>query len=354
MPTTNALLLRYAEKVGSPMFLSRNFRTPNKLLLSEKFKIQVRRGTRKIAVPVSSVSENGRENRVSNSSDTDWKPAIYKEQLTVTGEDLWNQEFGRLVHEQDQYAAVQARVVEIGLSEVQDKIRRGLELQCAQILATGKLDLIGEDGVSRFVVDFMPKTAHFAQAAATWAGASDKVNDLAGMIELIRKNGKRSVKDLVFGERALADFLADSNVRAILDNRRMELAEVKAPEMIAEDASYHGSFSVGQSKVRLWSYAASYDHPNTGVDTKYVNTDHIIFLPENPEFDFIFGAIPRVTPPNGTTHFGKQVILQDQGIAFDTIQWTSQDLTAHTIQAGLRAIAVPTAIDTFGRILTRF
>jgi hypothetical protein len=336
------------------MFLSSFFRAPGALLLSEKFKVQVRRGTRKIAVPVTSIIEGAKENRVSTFSDTDFTPAIYKEQLTVSGEDLWNQEFGNTVFEQDQYAAVQARIVELGMDAIEGKIRRGLELQAAQILSTGTLALTDDVGATRVSVNFGPKAGHFATAGTSWASSTTKIADLAGLQELVRVNGKATVKNLIFGERAWADFQADADVRAILDNRRIEHGAFTSPRLQSPDASYLGKFTLRHNEVNLWTYTASYENPQTGADTKYVNQDHIIMLPENPEFDAMFGGIPRVQPlPGGENKFRKQVVIPEKGIAFDTIQWASQDLSAYTVQTALRALLVPTAVDTYARLQTR-
>lgn len=354
MPTTSTLRLRYTERVGAPMFLSSFFRAPGALLLSEKFKVQVRRGSRKIAVPVTSVIENGQENRVSTFSDTDFTPAIYKEQLTISGEDLWNQEFGKTVHEQDQYAATQARLVELGMSAIEDKIRRGLELQAAQILSSATLALTDSTGATRVSVNFLPKSSHFATAGTSWASSTTKIADLAGLQEQVRIDGKTTVKNLIFGERAWADFSADTAVRAILDNRRIEWGTFDRPKLQAQDATYLGKFVLAHNEVNLWTYPASYEHPQTGADTKYVNQDHIIMLPEEPEFDSMFGGIPRVQPlPGGANKFRQQIVIPEKGIAFDTIQWASEDLSAYTVQTSLRALLVPTAIDTYARLQTR-
>lgn len=354
MPTTSTLRLRYSERVGSPMFLASFFRAPGALLTSEKFKVQVRRGSRKISIPLTSVIESGKENRVSTFSDTDFAPAIYKEQLTVSGQDLWNQEFGNTVNQQDAYAAVQARIVELGMETIEDKIRRGLELQAAQILSTGTLALTDETGATRVSVNFQPKATHFATAGTSWASSTTKLADLAALQEVVRVDGKKTIKHLIFGERAWSDFSSDTAVRAILDNRRIEWGNFPTPTLQAQDASYLGKFVLAHNEVNLWTYPASYDHPQTGADTKYVNQDHIIMLPEAPEFDSIFGEIPRVQPlPGGSNKFRQQVVLPEKGIAFDTIQWTSEDLSAYTVQTSLRALLVPTAIDTYARLQTR-
>jgi hypothetical protein len=355
MGTTRSLLIRYQEAAGTPTFLSQFFRTNPNLLTAEKFDVHVRRSGRKIAVPVTAVEANGRENVFSSFSESSYTPAIYKENITIKAADLWNQEFGKTVTEQDKYRMVQQRAVEIALEEVQGTIRRGVELQAAQALASATLALTDETGSTRLSLSFSPKASHFTTAATTWASSTAKLADLNGLQEQIRVVGKRTVKNLVFGRRAWSDFISDSTIRGILDTRRDNRGSIERPSVRSEDASWHGYFPLDHNEVSLWTYAASYDNPQTGADTKYINDDHILALPEGPEFDLVFGAIPRIEGevPGGVGGYRTSAVLPQSGIGFDSIQWMAADRSAITVQIGVRALVIPTAIDTYGRLQTR-
>lgn len=356
MPTTRDLLIRYEEAAGSPTFLSRQFRTVPKLLLAEKFDVHVRRSGRKIAVPQTTIEANGRENVFGSFSESSFTPAIYKENIKISAGNLWNQQFSKTVNEQDQYRIVQQRAVELALREVQESIRRSVELQAAQALSTAALLLTDEAGGTRVNIDFQKKTSHFVTAGTSWASSTTKIADLAGVQEQIRIDGKRTVKHLIFGRRAWSDFTNDTAVRAILDTRRDNRGSLDRPSLIAEDASWHGYFPLDHNEVNLWTYAASYDNPQTGADTKYLNDDHILMLPESPEFDLVFGAIPRIEGevPGGSIGGARiQQVLPQAGIGFDSIQWMAPDRSAITVQIGVRALVIPTAIDTYGRLQTR-
>ena len=353
MPTTRSLEIRYQEAAGSPTFLSQFFRTNPNLLTAEKFDVHVRRSGRKIAVPVTAVESNGRENVFSSFSESSYTPAIYKENVTISASNLWNQQFGKTVTEQEQYRIVQQRAVEIALGEVEQTIRRGVELQAAQALASATLALTDESGSTRLSLSFSPKASHFTTAATTWASSTAKLADLTGLQEQVRIDGKRTVKHLVFGRRAWSDFTNDSTIRAMLDTRRDNRATLERPSVRSEDASWHGYFTLDHNEVNLWTYSASYDNPATLADTKYLNDDHV--LPEGPEFDLVFGAIPRIegAVPGGVGGFRTSSVLPQAGIGFDSIQWMAPDRSAITVQIGVRALVIPTAIDTYGRLQTR-
>lgn len=355
MGTTRSLLIRYQEAAGSPTFLSQFFRTHQNLLTAEKFDVHVRRSGRKIAVPVTAIEANGRENTFQSFSESSWTPAIYKENVTIKAADLWNQQFGKTVTEQDQYRMVQQRALEIALGETEATIRRGVELQAAQALASATLALLDESGATRLSLSFSPKASHFTTAATTWASSTAKIADLTGLQEQIRVDGKRTVKHLIFGRRAWSDFTNDSAVRAILDLRRDNRGNLDRPSVRSEDASYHGFFPLDHNEVNLWTYSASYDHPQTGADTKYLNDDHVLMLPEGPEFDLVFGSIPRIEAavPGGVGGYRTSAVIPQSGIGFDSIQWMAADRSAITVQIGVRALVIPTAIDTYGRLQTR-
>lgn len=356
MPTTRSLEIRYQEAAGAPTFLSQFFRVKPTLLLADKFDVHVRRSGRKIAVPVMTVDANGRENTFSSFSESSYKPAVYKENITIKASDFTNQQFGGTVFDQAQYRLVQQRAVEIALSEVTSTIRRGVELQAAQALASGTLALLAEDGSTRLSLSFSPKSSHFVTAGTSWATSTTKIADMAGVQEQIRVDGKRTVKHCIFGRRAWSDFTSDATVRAYLDTRRDNRGSVERPSIRSEDASWHGYFPLDHNEVNLWTYSASYDNPQTNADTKYINDDHILMLPENPEFDLVFGAIPRIEGevPGGMILPARiQQVLPQAGIGFDSIQWMAPDRSAITVQIGVRALVIPTAIDTYGRLQTR-
>ena len=355
MPTTRSLEIRYQEAAGAPTFLSQFFRTNPKLLTAEKFDVHVRRSGRKIAVPVTAISANGRENVFGSFSESSYTPAIYKENITIPADNLWHQQFGKTVNEQEQYRMVQQRAVEIALGEVEQTIRRGVELQAAQALASATLALTDETGSTRLSLSFSPKASHFTTAATTWASSTAKIADLTGLQEQIRVDGKRTVKHLIFGRRAWSDFTNDTAVRAILDNRRDNRGSLERPSVRSEDASWHGFFPLDHNEVNLWTYSASYDNPQTGVDTKYLNDDNVLMLPEGPEFDLVFGAIPRIEAavPGGVGGYRTSAVVPKAGIGFDSIQWMAPDRSAITVQIGVRALVIPTAMDTYGRLQTR-
>lgn len=355
MPTTRSLEIRYQEAAGAPTFLSQFFRTNPNLLTAEKFDVHVRRSGRKIAVPVTAIETNGRENVFSSYSESSYTPAIYKENITIAAANLWNQQFGKTVNEQEAYRIVQQRAVELALQEVESTIRRGVELQAAQALASATLALTDETGSTRLSLSFSPKASHFVTAGTSWASSTTKIADMAGVQEQIRIDGKRTVKHCVFGRRAWSDFINDASVRTVLDNRRDNRGMIERPSVRSEDASWHGYFPLDHNEVSLWTYSASYDNPQTGADTKYLNDDHILMLPEGPEFDLVFGAIPRIegAVPGGTGGYRTSAVLPQSGIGFDSIQWMAPDRSAITVQIGVRALVIPTAIDTYGRLQTR-
>ena len=60
-----------------------------------------------------------------------------------------------------------------GFALMDDKIRRAVELQASQILQTGILNLLDDNGNVLYTLDFSPKATHFPTAGTSWDAAGD-------------------------------------------------------------------------------------------------------------------------------------------------------------------------------------
>src|SRR5690606_32584949 len=124
--------------------------------------------------------------------------------------------------------------------KLERKIRRSIELMASQVLQTGTLTLVDSAGVTLYTLDFQAKNTHITTVSTTWAAdgtTGDPLGDLSALADTVRRDGKHVPTDLDFGKSAWQRFQANAAVQKLLDNRRMELGQIR-PEARGQGASY--------------------------------------------------------------------------------------------------------------------
>lgn len=236
-----------------------------------------------------------------------------------------------------------------------DKIIRGVELQASQILQTGKLALTGDDGETRFELDFKPKAAHFPTAGTVWTSASStKIADLQALINTIRANGKVNPDTMIFGENALSDFVKDPEVKEALDNRRMDIGQLN-PRMVASGATYYGNVFIGAYSLEMWAYPEGYTDPQTKAHMQYINTNNVVVISKNTRLDRCSARVPLPLGPDPRVASLIPGRLMDRANDLDVTPNLFCSPNGRQITAELlsRPLLVPVQIDGFGCLTTR-
>ena len=224
----------------------------------------------------------------------------------------------------------------------------------SDVLQTGTLTIKDNNGVNVFVMDFSPKTSHFTTAGTPWdAGAGDPIEDIRAVANEIRKNGRVTPRRCIFGRTALENFLANTKVQTRLDNRRFELGAINAPQTRGFGGIYHGNITAGQYNLELWSYDQQYKDVQTGTITQYIDDDNVIVMGDG-RLDLTWGAVPYIGAQDQRVlpYLPGRVNSSQNGIDLFQTAWLEKDNTALTVQVAARPLTIPTAIDTFGCIIT--
>jgi hypothetical protein len=242
-----------------------------------------------------------------------------------------------------------------GFMLIDDKIKRAVELQASQILQTGTLTLTDEEGATVYEIDFSPKATHFPTVTVDWDNASStKIADLQSLANVIRADGKVDPNRLVFGETALNLFLTDDDVKARLDNRRMEIGEI-APEMVDSGATFYGHVWVGTYRFEMWAYPDTYTDPATGNPTKYVADDKVIMTSTRTRLDMTSARVPLPLGPDPRVANlvpGRMTSTTD---GFDVTPNVYATPNGKQIMGELesRPLLIPVQIDGFGCLDTK-
>lgn len=358
---TQKLVKVYEDMAPPAGHLTSYFRSPpQNFHLSEEVEIDIKRHGRSIAIALNTITADGHKNEVSQFTNKKFKPPVYQEQTVVDAFQGLKRAAGDAPHAEREYRGKLLQAVVSASLEMHSKIGRSVEVMASQVLQTGKLTLLDENGEKTYELDFKPKAAHFPTAGNDWnSGSAAPLTDLASLAEVVRKNGKVNPNRLDFGSDAWTDFTADTEVQAILDNRRTERGFFR-PEKRGDGSTRQGVISVGDYEFELFTYPDSYDHPQTGADTKYITSDNVIMTSDRDTvLDLTFGDIPvfpnldGVVRANMLTFVPRRVPGASMMLDLHWSAWLSQSAKFMTVEAATRPLTIPTGIDTFGCLNTR-
>ena len=353
---TSKLIGLYISTALPTLFLASFFRSPpQNFHNSEKVEFDIVRSDEDVAIVINDLSTGARMNSDDLFTNKEFTPPIYQEEGTINSFDLIKRQAGQTPYEDPNFQATATVKAFAIFRKLEAKIRRAIELMASQVLQTGVLTLLDQDGNARFSMDFAPKSTHFPNAGTAWdANGADPLADMKALAEVIRSDGLVDVDTAIMGDSAFLWFMKNADVIAQLENRRMEVGQI-APVGMGAGATYQGHFWVGNYRIAIWTYNGRYKHPQTGVSTRYVLPDSVIMLSSTSTvLDLTFGSIPSIVAPDSRVLPFLPARLPNSagGMDLTTNAWVSPDGTTLKVSAGTRPLTIPTAIDTFGCIDT--
>lgn len=351
---TKRMIDVYMEAAPLPNFLSGFFQSPQRNFHdTETVVLDVVRDTEEIAVVIQDLSVGARPNESSLFTSKEFTPPIYDEKGEISAFKMIKRQPGVDPFQNPDFGAnAMAAAFQI-FHRIDAKIRRAVELQAAQVLQTGKLTLVDKNGASAFALDFQPKSTHFPTVGADWSltgSTGSPLADISALADLIRRDGKTVPTQLIFGKGAMQRFLANADVRELLEKSRLVMGTM-APAARGAGASYRGRIWIDYYEYELWMYDGYYKHPQTGTLTPYVADDHVIMLSKDGRLDLSFGSIPMFIPPDRRElpqFIPTMLNSSEKGLALTTNAWVTEDGKNLMVSAGTRPLTIPTAIDSFG------
>lgn len=326
---TKKLIDVYKEKNKPTAFLRSFFPTVESPTL--EVSLEVQRGFEKTAVDVVRGTD-GNRNTFSRSTEKIFIPPFYREFFDATQLQLYDRLYGATEITDAIFAAYVNSVAD-SMMELQNKIERSYEVQCAEVLELGTVTLQAQTSI-----DFKRKTASFADPGAGnyfANAATDPFVQLTARCEFLRQVGKAggNVFNALCGGSALNDLLANVIFQKRQNLFNMALDVVTSPQMGPTGATYHGTLTCGSYKVQLWAYPQYYD--KAGVSTPYLNDKKITLIPVNPQFKLAFGAVPQLITPNTMPVMG----------AYIMDEYIDKRSASHIMDIKSAGVAIPTAVD---------
>ena len=325
---TKELAKVYKERISPKAFLRSFFPVIEKG--SKEISIEVQRGFEKVAVDVVRGTE-GNRNEFGKSTEKIFVPPFYREYFDATELDVYDKMFGDGEISSNMFGRFIDGVSEKMLT-LTNKIERAYEVQCSQVFETGIVTLNSNTNI-----DFKRKAASLVDATSnTWAtGTNSPYENLKAGADFLRTIGKASggVFNVIMGETALEAFLENAIVQARADVRNYSLDGIREPQRNAVGAAYHGRTSAGSYTFDIWTYPESYTNSSL-VETAYMNAKKIVILPQNPDFNLVFAAVPQLIENGGLT----------KG-AFKYGNYIDEKNDKHIFDVKSAGVAIPVAVD---------
>lgn len=329
---TKAIVAVYRERIKVMSFLRSFF--PSVEAGTKTISVEVIRGTEKIAVDIAR-GESANRNRISKSTERVYEPPYYREEFDVTELDGYDRLFGSPTITESAFADLVNQAVE-KLMELQAKIERAYELQCAQVLTTGIVTMNNGDNI-----DFKRKAAMLVDANASgeggyWATNNDLFSQLARWGGLLRTVGKvqGGVFNLILGTTAKAHMDANTVFQARADIMRLNTMDIREPQRNSVGGTSHGRISAGDYTYNIYTYPEYYTD-SSGVSTPYLDPKKIIILPEQTNFKMAFGAVPQLPTEAGEIN-KSSFVFNERRDPYDAV---------HLMDVKSAGVAIPVAVD---------
>lgn len=327
------------ERIRPTGFLRSFFPSAGKPV-SKLISIEVERGFEMVSRDVVRGSE-GRRNRFSLSTEKIFQPPIYREYFDATELDLYDRVLGSTGDLNAPLFAALLNSVADKLSRLQDKIERSEELQCAQVVFTGVVQLInGTD------IDFLRKAASLVDlvgAGGYWStGATDVFQQLADGCKFLRTVGKSSdaTYNCIMAENVYAALLKNDTFKTRQNFFSMKLDAVAPPQRNSTGAAYQGRVTAGAYNVDLWTYPQFYDDPTSADPSNptmlpYIPDSYFTLLPATPRFHMAHGLVPQLATPG-------QVVQQQEWVYGN---FRDERNAADIFDVQTAPLAIPVAVD---------
>lgn len=330
---------------------------PGNVYETEEVELDIQRSGEDVAIVVYDISAGYRMNSEDLYTNKAFKPPVYKEAFTVNAFSLIKRQAGQNPFQDPIFRGNLTRRIFSGMVKIDEKIRRAIELQAAQVLQTGKIQLTDIDGNPAYELDFKPKATHFPTAAIAWdAAGATPLADLKNLCDVIRNDSGHRVDQVIMGSDALDVFLANDDVQKVYDNRRIDRGTISpVPNRGQDAAQYRGTIDVGSYKLDLWTYGGIYKNPQTGVTEEFLDPGKVIVRSSRGRLDATYGAIPNIGELLGVgprasliPELPPRMTSLSEGVDFHVNAWLDERGEAFFAGLGTRPLMIPTAIDTYG------
>lgn len=165
-----------------------------------------------------------------------------------------------------------------------DAATRREEWMAVRSIMDGQIPIVG-NGMNK-VIDFGFTNKVKLEGTKQWGKSAAKpLDDLEDWVDQVLTNGFSNVDHVIMGKSALRAFLADSIVKEMLDNRRVEMGLIK-PSDLANGARYIGHLNKPNLDIYTYGevYLDNWTDPQNPTTKRLIDDNKIALMPSNPNF----------------------------------------------------------------------
>lgn len=272
--------------------------------------IEIRRGSEKVAIDTIRGSR-GTRTQITKFDAKVYDPFYYALWFDATELLPYFRVFGSKSFNLNEGAAL-ANGIALGMDENKKMIERARELMAFQIFENGTITSLRDPNM---IIDYKRQAGSMvtlgpaSSLGNTWdtPGIDPNVSIKAAG-DYLRQVGKASgyVINAICGTAAWDALINNSQFRERLKEFNNSRDTLPAAQKMATGEIFQGEITVSSYKVRFFTYNEFYDDPASTVAVplpmkSYKDPKSVVYLPENPMFTTLCGAIPQIGIPGQDT-----------------------------------------------------
>lgn len=231
---------------------------------------------------------------------------------------------------------------------------RNIELQCAQALQTGHIQLTDDKNGITYDLDYHQSASHLPTVATAWGttGATP-VADVTALCDVIAEDGQADPAIAVFGASAWQNILADPEFKDMIKRDGMGLGALN-PGLRDKGARYMGYANFGSHRLELWVYSSKYKTLAGNTKYDYLDPDKVIVTTSLEDLDLrvVFGGVPTLGMKAPFTDVVPPVVTYDGFIRVHNRVFEDEQQDTYTAESKMRALAILVSIDRVGCLTT--
>ena len=313
-----ATLLEALKQVKEPtnFLANRYFPTDeNKdIFKSEKVLVEYRDGDQTVA-PFISPRVNGVTLERLGNETHELIPPTAGLKRTLTVDDLRKRGFGEALYGDKTPEEREGILVTEDMRELRDALRRRHEVMASELLINNKVTIkeYGDDGKiaaekeMKFYEGGSNPAAYTPSASWSTTEESGKqiIADITAMVKMLTTRGL-SATEVVMASDVADVFLANTYIQKLLDNRRMEMGEVK-PIELPDNAARIATLKIRGRMIDFLTYDEEYLDRESGEMKQYIPSGYVVVLAPKCGHT-VYGGITQMEDDDEFhTYAGKEV-----------------------------------------------
>ena len=236
-----------------------------------------------------------------------------------------------------------------------------VDLQAAQIMQTGKVELTDDKDNTSFVLDFGAAATHFPTVSVSWgASGSDPISDIAALADVVAADGLTNPAILILGDNAYKNLLKDATFQKYVQRDGLGLGTLQ-PGLRDRGGVYHGMADFGSHTLEIWTFSGTYKTLAGTAPKRFLDADAAIVTarPEDLDFRTVYGGIPTLGMKDPFTAVVPPVVTfgdAGEGTGFIRVNnrvFEDESEDTYTAEAKCRPLSIPVSIDRFGCLKTQ-